>query len=186
MSTYTARQGRAPRRATVPTLLVGCAVLLSAAFAVGVVGWLMVSTTPRLASPGVAGAERGVPAAALQRTYGLTVPAAARDASYLVVPGDGGADSGQDLYLRFRTTPEGLREFMRSLGAGSGDLAAGDAVLDQDDIDSVGLPWRIGTEGHLAGLYVDLPEQGGTAGTALLTVDETDTAAPLVYAHVTV
>ncbi|MEU9401737.1 hypothetical protein [Streptomyces sp. NPDC048242] len=63
---------------------------------------------------------------------------------------------------------------------------SGNASLEQDDIDSVGLPWKIGTRGHLVGLYADIPEQGGTTGTALLTVDETDVSAPLVYAHVTV
>ncbi len=185
MLPYTARQGHTPRRPTVPMLLVGCGVLLSVA--VGGVGWLTVSTAPRgLASPGVAGEERGVPGAVLQRTYGLRVPAGVRGASYLVVPGDGSADSGQDLYLRFRTTPAGLEEFVRSLGDGSGDLAVGAADLDQDDLDSVGLPWRIGPGDHLAGLSADLPEQGDTVGTALLTVDETDAVAPLVYAHVTV
>jgi hypothetical protein len=58
--------------------------------------------------------------------------------------------------------------------------------VDQDDIDSVGLPWKINTEGHLVGLYVDIPEKDDTTGTVLVTIDETDAAAPLVYAHVTV
>ncbi|MEU0411209.1 hypothetical protein ABZ307_25790 [Streptomyces griseorubiginosus] len=129
--------------------------------------------------------KHGIPGAALQKTFRLAVPAGARDASYLVVPGDGSAESGQDLYLRFRTTPEGLKEFLTSLHKTTGDLTAGDAVLDQDDIDAVELPWKIKTKGRLAGLYVDLPEQGDEAGSALLTVDETEGAAPLVYAHVT-
>lgn len=130
--------------------------------------------------------KRGAPSAALQKTFRLAVPTGARDASYLMVPGDGSAESGQDLYLRFRTTPEGLKEFMTSLHQTTGDLTADDPVLDQDDIDSVELPWKIGTKGRLAGIYVDIPEQGDEAGSALLTVDETDRAAPLVYAHVTV
>lgn len=182
---YTTRRERALRRATAPMLLAGCCVLLSVA--VAMVVRVMVPPTPgSWASSSAAEEKRGVPGAALQRTYGLTVPSAARDASYLAIPGDGSADSSQDLYLRFRTTPKGLREFVRSMGAGTGELAAGTAALDQDDIDSVGLPWKIRTEGHLAGLYADLPEPGDTVGTALLTVDETDTSAPLVYAHVTV
>ncbi|MDQ0934821.1 hypothetical protein [Streptomyces turgidiscabies] len=114
------------------------------------------------------------------------MPAGARDSSYLVVPGDGSAESGQDIYLRFRTTPDGLKAFVTSLGKTAGDLTAGNASLDQDDIDSVGLPWKIGTKGPLTGLYADIPEQGDTTGTALLTVDETDASAPLIYAHVTV
>ena len=130
--------------------------------------------------------RHGVPGAALQRTFRLAVPAGARDASYLVVPGDGSADSGQDVYLRFRTTPAGLKEFVTSLGRTTGDLTTGNAGLDQDDIDSVGLPWKIAAGGRLVGLYADIPEQGDTTGTALLTVDETAASAPLVYAHVTV
>jgi hypothetical protein len=39
---------------------------------------------------------------------------------------------------------------------------------------------------HLVGLYVDIPEEDDSTGTALVTIDETDAAAPLVYAHVTV
>ncbi|MFE3853605.1 hypothetical protein ACFXPN_21005 [Streptomyces griseorubiginosus] len=181
----TARQERVPRGPAVPLLLVLCGVLLSAA--VAVVVWLVVSAAPAPPAPpsGTAAVQRGVPGAALQRTFRLAVPADARDASYLVVPGDGSVESGQDFYLRFRTTPEGLKEFLTSLHKTTGDLTAGDAVLDQDDIDAVGLPWKIGAEGRVAGLYVDLPEQGDEAGSALLTVDETDGAAPLVYAHVT-
>ncbi|MFD4600880.1 hypothetical protein ACFWPQ_23000 [Streptomyces sp. NPDC058464] len=131
--------------------------------------------------------RHGIPGDALQKTFRIAVPAGARDASYLVVPGDGSAESGQDIYLRFRTTPAGLKEFVTSLGKTTGDLAAGDAVLDQDDIDSVGLPWKTEAKGHhIAGLYADIPEPGDTVGTGLVTVDETDASAPLVYAHVTV
>lgn len=130
--------------------------------------------------------QRGIPGAALQHTFRLVVPPKAGETSYLVVPGDGSAESGQDLYLRFRTTPEGLKEFLTSLDKATRDLAAGKTALDQDDIDSVGLPWRIGTEDHLAGLYADVPEPGDRAGSARVTVDESEAAAPLVYAHVTV
>ncbi|MFI5754796.1 hypothetical protein [Streptomyces sp. NPDC051569] len=122
----------------------------------------------------------------LQKAFRLAVPAGAEDASYLVVPGDGSPDSGQDLYLRFRTTPGGLEEFLTSLGETTGHLAAGDVVLGQDDIDSVGLSWRIGSGGRWAGLYAGIPERGETVGTALPTADENEVAAPLVYAHVTV
>ncbi|WP_369221522.1 hypothetical protein AB5J52_06685 [Streptomyces sp. R39] len=183
----TARQERAPRGAAVPLLLVLCGVLLLAA--VALVAWPVVSVTPQtpVSSSGTAAEKHGVPGAALQKTFRLAVPAAARDASYLMVPGDGSAESGQDLYLRFRTTPAGLKEFVTSLGRTTGDLAAGDAVLDQDDIDSVGLPWKIEAKGHhIAGVYADIPEPGDTVGTGLVTVDETDASAPLVYAHVTV
>ncbi|WP_078961034.1 hypothetical protein [Streptomyces sp. NRRL WC-3618] len=130
--------------------------------------------------------KQGVPSAALQKTFRLEVPTGARDTSYLVVPGDGSAESDQDLYLRFRTTPAGLKQFLTSLDRTTGDLTAGNVVLDQDDIDSVDLPWKIGTKGRLAGLYADIPEQGDRAGAARVTVDETDASAPLVYAHVTV
>ncbi|MEU6222918.1 hypothetical protein [Streptomyces sp. NPDC047042] len=130
--------------------------------------------------------RQGVPGAVLQRTFRLAVPPKAGETSYLVVPGDGSAESGQDLYLRFRTTPEGLKEFLTSLDETTRDLATGRAVLDQDDIDSVGLPWRIGPEDHLAGLYADIPEKGDRAGSARVTVDESERGAPLVYAHVTV
>ncbi|MEU4152883.1 hypothetical protein [Streptomyces sp. NPDC026659] len=182
----TARQERVLRGAVVPLLLVLCGVLLPAA--VTVVVWPVLSATPGVpaASSGTAAVKQGVPGAALQKTFRLAVPAGARDASYLVVPGDGSAEDSQDIYLRFRTTPEGLKEFVTSMGKTTGDLASGNAVLDQDDIDSVGLPWKIGTRGHLAGVYADIPEPGDKAGEALLTVDETDAAAPLVYAHVTV
>ncbi|MET8977453.1 hypothetical protein ABZX85_17720 [Streptomyces sp. NPDC004539] len=128
----------------------------------------------------------GVPGAALQRTFRIEVPGGVRDASYLVVPGDGSAESGQDLYLRFRTTSVGLEEFLASLEKTAGDLGAGNAVLGQDDIDSVGLTWKLGAEGHLAGLYADIPEEEDRAGSALVTVDESEVAAPLVYTHVTV
>ncbi|MFF0015980.1 hypothetical protein [Streptomyces sp. NPDC005374] len=180
---HTARRERALRRLDVPLLLVLCGVLLTAA--VALVVRPMVSTTLSIPAPPRTSSS-GIPDAALQRTFRLAVPDGARSASYLVIPGDGSAESGQDLYLCFRTTPEGLKEFLTSLHRTTGDLTAGDAVLDQDDIDSVELPWKIGTKGRLAGLYVDIPEQGDEAGTALLTVDETDRAAPLVYAHVTV
>ncbi|MGV9342274.1 hypothetical protein [Streptomyces sp. NPDC003688] len=183
----TARQGRVPRGAVVPLLLVLCGVLLPAA--VTVVVWPVLSATPGVpaSSSGTAAVKQGVPGAELQKTFRLAVPAGARDASYLVVPGDGSAEDSQDIYLRFRTTPAGLKAFVTSMGKTTGDLTAGNASLDQDDIDSVGLLWKIGTKGRrLSGLYADLPEQGGTAGTALLTVDETDVSAPLVYTHVTV
>ncbi|MFG2952116.1 hypothetical protein ACGF5O_00110 [Streptomyces sp. NPDC048291] len=183
----TARQERAPRGAVVPLLLVLCGVLLPTAVAVAV--WPMASAAPvtPASSSGTAAVTQGVPGAALRKTFRLAVPAGARDASCLVVPGDGSADSGQDVYLRFRTTPAGLKEFVMSLGRTTGDLTAGNASLDQGDIDSVGLPWKIGTnKGRLTGLYADIPERRGTTGTALLTVDETDASAPLVYAHVTV
>ncbi|MEU1513804.1 hypothetical protein ABZ490_16865 [Streptomyces sp. NPDC005811] len=137
-------------------------------------------------SAGTPGERRGVPGDALQRTFGLVVPDGAAQASYLLVPGDGDAESGQDLYLRFRTTPEGVKEFVASLGRNTGDLKAGTTFVDQDDLDSVGLPWRLAGEGRLAGLQADLPEKDDTVGTALLTVDETDGAAPLVFVHVTV
>lgn len=180
----TARQDRVPRGAVVPLLLVLCGVLLLAA--VAVVAWPVVSAAPQVSasSSGAVAEKHGIPGAALQKAFRLAVPAGARDASYLVVPGDGSTDSGQDLYLRFRTTSDGLKEFVTSLGRTTGDLTTGKAGLDQDDIDSVGLPWTIGAEGRLTGLYADIPEQGGTTGTALLTVDGTDAAAPLVYAHV--
>ncbi|MDQ0935708.1 hypothetical protein [Streptomyces turgidiscabies] len=89
-------------------------------------------------------------------------------------------------YLRFRTTPADLKEFLTSLDKTAEDLTADEEVLDQDDSDSVELPWKIGTKGHLAGLYADIPEQGDNVGTALLTVDESELAAPLVCVHVTV
>ena len=181
----TARQERVPRGPAVPPLLVLCGVLLLAAVAAVVWPVLAAAPTPPAPPNGTAAVKRGVPGTALQKTFRLAVPAGARDASYLVVPGDGSAESGQDLYLRFRTTPEGLKEFLTSLHKTTRDLTAGDAVLDQDDIDAVELPWKIKTKGRLAGLYVDLPEQGDEAGSALLTVDETEGAAPLVYAHVT-
>lgn len=130
--------------------------------------------------------RKGVPSAALQRTFGLAVPAGAEQAAYLVVPGDGGAESGQDLYLRFRTTPDGVRTFVASLGRSAGHLTAGRDFVDQDDIDAVGLPWKLPAEGRLVGLYADVPGRDDTTGTALLTVDETDRTAPLVFAHVTV
>ncbi|MER7187128.1 hypothetical protein ABT404_48035 [Streptomyces hyaluromycini] len=173
------------RRLPVALLVVACCVFLAAAGAIlaaplGHFGF-QDETLPKAPQE-----KHGVPGAALLRTFRLAVPAGARQAAYLVVPGDGSADSGQDLYLRFRTTPAGLERFLAALDKATGDLAAGNAVLDQDDIDSVGLPWRIGTEGHLAGLYADLPEQGDMAGSALLTVDESEAAAPLVYVHVTV
>ncbi|MFF7475006.1 hypothetical protein [Streptomyces sp. NPDC008092] len=184
MTAETTRPER-ERRLPGALLVVACAVFLAAAGAIlaaplGLFGFKddALPKAPR---------ERpGVPGAALRKTFRLAVPAGARQASYLVVPGDGSADSGQDVYLRFRTTAAGLEEFLTSLDSTTGDLAAGDAVLDQDDIDSVGLPWRIGTGGHLAGLYADIPERGDTVGTALVTVDESEAAAPLVYAHVTV
>ncbi|MET8406896.1 hypothetical protein ABZV34_02055 [Streptomyces sp. NPDC005195] len=186
---HTTRQERASRGSAVPLLLVLCGVLLPAA--VAMVVWPVVGVTVSIpashtSSSGVSAEKRGIPGAALQKTFRLAVPTSARDAFYLVVPGDGSAESAQDIYLRFRTTPTGLKEFLTSLGKTTGDLAAGDAVLDQDDIDSVELPWKIGTKGHLAGLYADIPEQGDRAGSGLVTVDKTAAAAPLVYAHVTV
>ncbi|NEC88775.1 hypothetical protein [Streptomyces sp. SID12501] len=183
---HSSRQERASRGPAVPLLVVLCGVLLLAA--VAVVVWPVVSVTPTIPGPslGATGEKRGVPGAALQKTFRLAVPAGAREASYLVVPGDGSAESSQDLYLRFRTTAAGLKGFLTSLDKTTGDLTADDAVLDQDDIDSVDLPWKIGSKGHLAGLYADIPEQSDTVGTALLTVDESEVAKPLVYAHVTV
>lgn len=183
---HTACPERAPRKSAVPLLLVLCGVLMLAA--VAMVAWPVVSVTPKIPGPslGATGEKHGVPGAVLQKTFRLAVPAGARDASYLVVPGDGSAESGQDLYLRFRTAPAGLKEFLASLDKSTGDLTADDVVLDQDDIDSVELPWKIGTKGYLAGLYADIPEQDDTVGTALLTVDESEVAALLVYAHVTV
>ncbi|MEU6200252.1 hypothetical protein [Streptomyces sp. NPDC047061] len=172
-------------------VLTGCAFLLVAgavlAAPLGLFGFFGLFGFKDNALPKSSPEKHGIPGAALQKTFRTAVPAAARDASYLVVPGDGSADSGQDIYLRFRTTPAGLKEFLTSLHKTTGDLAAGDAVLDQDDIDSVGLPWKIEAKGHhIAGLYADIPEPGDTVGTGLVTVDETDTSAPLVYAHVTV
>ena len=183
---HTARQERAPRGPAVPLLLVLCGVLVAAAVAMVVWPVVGITVTVPPTSSSASAENRGIPSAALQKTFRLAVPAGARDTSYLVVPGDGSADSGQGLYLRFRTTPEGLEEFLTSLGETTGDLAAGNVVLEQDDIDSVDLPWKIGTKGRLAGLYADIPEQGDSAGAAQVTVDETDAAAPLVYAHVTV
>ncbi|MFF7947148.1 hypothetical protein [Streptomyces griseorubiginosus] len=182
--TQTVRQER-EKRLPVALLVVACCVLLLVAGAVVAVplGFFGFKDD---APPKAPQGTQGIPAATVQKTFRLTVPAGARAGSYLVVPGDGSADSGQDLYLRFRTTPAGLKEFLTSLDKTTGDLVAGDADLDQEDIDSVGLPWKIGPEDHLAGLSADLPEQGDTVGTALLTVDETDAAAPLVYVHVTV
>ncbi|MGW1027842.1 hypothetical protein ACWD4J_29850 [Streptomyces sp. NPDC002577] len=49
-----------------------------------------------------------------------------------------------------------------------------------------GLPWKIGAKGRLVGLYGDIPERGDTTATALVPIDESDAAAPLVFAHVTV
>lgn len=180
------REERASRGPGVPLLLVLCGVLLLAA--VAMVVRPVVFASPRTpASPSGASVEkRGIPGAGLQRAFRLMVPAGARDAFYLVVPGDGSADSGQDLYLRFRTNPVGLREFLNSLDRTAADLRAGDAVLEQDDIDSVGLRWRLGAAEHLVGLYVDIPEQGDTAGAARVAVDESEATAPVVYAHVTV
>lgn len=183
----TARQERPLRRFTIPLLLVLCGVGMLAA--VAMVAWPMVSATPTIPGPalGAAAEKHSVPGTALQKTFRMAVPAGARDASYLVVPGDGSADSGQDIYLRFRTTPAGLKKFLASLHKTTEELVTDDAVLDQDDIDSVELPWKIGTKGHrLAGLYADIPEQGDRVGTALVTVDETDAAVPLVYAHMSV
>ncbi|MEU6351987.1 hypothetical protein ABZ896_22020 [Streptomyces sp. NPDC047072] len=159
--------------------------------AVALMAWPVVGATVRMSpsstsSSGAPAGKRGIPDAALQRAFRLAVPAGAGDASYLVMPGDDSAEGGQDLYLRFRTTPAGLKEFLTSLGKTTGDLGAGDVVLEQDDIDSVGLRWKIATEGHLAGLYADIPEQGDRAGAARVTVDESEVAAPLVYAHMTV
>lgn len=173
------------RRLPVALLLVACGVFLAVAGAILAVP-LGVFGSVDEALPKAPRERHGVPGAVLRKTFRLAVPVGARQASYLVVPGDGSADSGQDIYLRFRTTPAGLETFLAALHKATEDLAAGDAVLDQDDIDSVGLPWRIGAEGHLAGLYADLPERGDQAGSALLTVDESEVAAPLVYAHVTV
>ncbi|MEW2113728.1 hypothetical protein AB0945_00755 [Streptomyces sp. NPDC005474] len=184
--TDTARPERASLGPAIPLLLVLCGVLMLAA--VALVAWPVVSVTPTIPGPslGAAAEKHGDLGAALQKTFRLEVPTGARDTSYLMVPGDGSAESGQDLYLRFRTTPAGLKEFLTSLDKTTGDLAAGNVVLEQDDIDSVDLPWRIGTKGRLAGLYADIPEQGDRAGAARVTVDETDASAPLVYAHVTV
>ncbi|WP_329280328.1 hypothetical protein [Streptomyces sp. NBC_01451] len=173
------------RRLPVALLVVACCVFLVVAGAI-LAAPLGLSGFKDNALPKPPKESHGIPGAALQKTFRLAVPAGARDASYLVVPGDGSAESSQDLYLRFRTTPAGLKGFLTSLDKTTGDLTADDAVLDQDDIDSVELPWKIGTKGHLAGLYADIPEQGDTVGTALLTVDESKVAAPLVYAHVTV
>lgn len=129
--------------------------------------------------------KQGIPSAALQNTFRFTVPQGAKTASYAVVPGDGSAESGQDIYVRFRTNPAGVKSFVASMGQQLAELTAG-GELEQDDIDSVGLPWKINAKGHLVGLYVDIPEKGDTTGTALVTIDETDAAAPLVYAHITV
>ncbi|MGW1727664.1 hypothetical protein ACWCQK_32710 [Streptomyces sp. NPDC002306] len=156
--------------------------LAAVAMVVWPVAGVAVSPEPRASS----GERHGVPGAALQDAFRLDVPTEAEEVSYLVVPGDGSAESGQDMYLRFRTTSRGLKEFVSSVGGTTDDLRSGDVVLEQDDIDSVGLSWKIGTKGHLAGLYADIPEKGDTMGTALLTVDETDEDAPLVYARVTV
>ncbi|MFF3375150.1 hypothetical protein ACFYXF_19650 [Streptomyces sp. NPDC002680] len=173
------------RRLPLALLVLVCCVFLLIAGAI-LAGPLMAFGFKDDALPKAPREKHGVPGAALRKTFRLAVPAGARNASYLVVPGDGGAESGQDLYLRFRTGPAGLKAFLASLDRTTGDLVTDDPVLEQDDIESVGLPWTIGTEGHLAGLYADIPEQGDTAGTALVTVDESDAAEPLVYAHVTV
>ena len=84
--------------------------------------------------------HQGIPEAALQQTFRLAGPPKAGETSYLVVPGDGSAESGQGFYLRFRTTPEDLGEFLASLDKATSDLAADDAVLDQDDIAPSGFP----------------------------------------------
>ncbi|MEU9404995.1 hypothetical protein AB0E08_04695 [Streptomyces sp. NPDC048281] len=135
-----ARQERVPRGAVVPLLLVLCGVLLSAAVAVVVRPVASAAPVTPASSSGTAAVRQGVPGAALQKTFRLAVSAGARDASRLVVPGDGSAGSGQDVCLRFRTTPAGLKEFVTSPGRTTGDLTAGNASLDQDDMDSVGLP----------------------------------------------
>nr|WP_159059438.1 hypothetical protein [Streptomyces antibioticus] len=173
------------KRLPVAALIVACGVFLLVAGVI-LAGPLLPFGFKDNALPNAPREKHGVPAAALQKTFRLAVPAGARDASYLVLPGDGSAKSGQDIYLRFRTTPDGLKAFVTSLGTTAGDLTAGNASLDQDDIDSVELPWKIDTRGRLGGLYAEIPEQGDTMGTALLTVDETDASAPLIYAHVTV
>ena len=186
----TEHQERASSGLSVPFLLLTvCGVLLLAVAALIV--WPVVSLRPEAPSPSKASPEKqGGPSAAVQKTFRLVVPDGVKHASYLVVPGDGSADSGRDIYLRFRTTREGMKEFVASLGKTLGDLTAeGGSVgftVDPDDVDSVGLPWKINTKGHLVGLYVDIPEKGDTTGTARVTIDETDAAAPLVYAHVTV
>jgi len=168
----------------VPLLLVLCGVLTLVL--VALVAWPVLGLTVSMSAPASRepAETSGAPTAALQKTFRLTVPGGAGGATYLVVPGDGSAASGQDLYLRFRTTPAGLKEFLASLDRTTGDLTAGDPVLEQDDIDSVGLHWKLG--GHLAGVYVELPERGDVTGTALVAVDGSEVSAPVVYAHVTV
>lgn len=170
----TEHQRRASRGLSVPLLpLTVCGVLLLAVAALVV--WPVVSFRPEAPSPSKASPEtQGVPNAAVQKTFRLVVPDGAKHASYLVVPGDGSADSGQDIYLRL------------ALGDLTAEGGSAGFTMDPDDIDSIGLPWKINTKGHLVGLYADIPEKGDTAGTARVTIDETDAAAPLVYAHVTV
>ncbi|WP_143664990.1 hypothetical protein [Streptomyces sp. TLI_55] len=172
------------KRLPVAALTAACGVFLLVAGVI-LAGPLLPFRLKDNALPNAPQEKHGVPAAALQKTFRLTVPAGARDVSYLMLPGDGSAESGQDLYLRFRSTPDGLKAFVTSLGTTAGDLTAGDAALDQDDIDSVELPWKVNTTGRLGGLHVEIPEQGDTMGTALLTVDETEPSAPLISAHVT-
>jgi hypothetical protein len=105
----TARQERASRGLSVPLLLTACGVLLL--FVVAVMVWPVVSSGPQVPSPSKASPEKhGVPSPVVQKTFHLALPDGANQASYLVVPGDGSADSGQDIYLRFRTTREGMKE----------------------------------------------------------------------------
>ena len=135
-----------------------CGVLMLGAVA-------MVARGPRLRAP------EDLPARGADRSPGHLLPGGPRRRQRGERPGPLPA---------FRASPEGLKQFLTSLDKTTGDLAADNVILDQDDIDSVELPWKIGTKGHLAGLYVDIPEQGDRAGAARVTVDETDASAPLV------
>jgi hypothetical protein len=180
----TTRPERTSRGLPVSLLLAACCALLLVVVAVlvwPVWPWGFKDNSLPKSSP----EKQGIPSAALQYTFRFTVPQGAKAASYAVVPGDGSAESGQDIYVRFRTNPAGVKSFVASMGQQPGDLAAG-GELEQDDIDSVGLPWKINPKGHLVGLCADIPEKNDSTGTALVTIDETDAAAPMVYAHVTV
>jgi hypothetical protein len=159
-------QERASRGLSVPLLLLTvCGVLLLAVAALIV--WLVVSFRPEAPSPSKSSSSpetQGVPNAAVQKAFRLVVPDGANRLPISSCRATAARTAARTSTCASVRPVKGMKEFVASLGKSLGDLTAegGSAgfTVDPDDIDSIGLPWKINTKGHLVGLYVDIPREG--------------------------